>query len=86
MFSTVLRCQKSENHRVQQGDDRLEPTPEQKTAMYRICQQLTKMYAPIYLVTTDRRTGDLIIIAGEEIEASVSREGKVNYESTEAEF
>ncbi|WP_228014540.1 DUF6888 family protein, partial [Fortiea sp. LEGE XX443] len=38
------------------------------------------------LVTTDRRTGDLIIIAGEEIEVSVSPEGKVNYESTEAEF
>ncbi|MBU7581942.1 MAG: hypothetical protein KAF91_03380 [Nostoc sp. TH1S01] len=54
--------------------------------MYRICQQLTKMYTPIYLVTTDSRTGDLIIIAGEEIEVSVSPEGKVNYESTEAEF
>jgi hypothetical protein len=57
-----------------------------KTVMYRICQQLTKMYTPIYLVTTDRRTGDLIIIAGEEIEVSVNPEGKVNYESTEAEF
>ncbi|WP_442945020.1 DUF6888 family protein [Nostoc sp.] len=54
--------------------------------MHRICQQLTKMYAPIYLVTTDSRTGDLIIIAGEEIEVSVSRDGKVRYESTEAEF
>jgi hypothetical protein len=68
------------------GDDKLEPTAEQKTVMYRICQQLTKMYTPIYLVTTDRRTGDLIIIAGEEIEVSVNPEGKVNYESTEAEF
>ncbi len=47
---------------------------------------LTKMYTPIYLVTTDTRTGDLIIIAGEEIEASISPEGKVSYESTEAEF
>ncbi|HEY9801959.1 MAG TPA: hypothetical protein V6D25_16485 [Leptolyngbyaceae cyanobacterium] len=54
--------------------------------MYRICQQLTKMYAPIYLVTTDKRTGDLIIIAGEEIEVLISPEGKVSYESTEAEF
>ncbi|MDZ7963202.1 MAG: hypothetical protein RMY34_36015 [Aulosira sp. DedQUE10] len=44
------------------------------------------MYTPVYLVTTDTRTGDLIIIAGEEIEASISREGKVSYESTEAEF
>ena len=64
----------------------MEPTPEQKTVMYRICQQLTKMYTPIYLITTDTRTGDLIIIAGEEIEASISPEGKVSYESTEAEF
>jgi hypothetical protein len=64
----------------------LEPTAEQKTVMHRICQQLTKMYAPIYLVTTDSRTGDLIIIAGEEIEVSVSKDGKVRYESTESEF
>ncbi|HYX15681.1 MAG TPA: hypothetical protein VE944_15195 [Nostoc sp.] len=64
----------------------MEPTAEQKTAMYRICQQLTKMYTPIYLITTDRRTGDLIIIAGEETEISISPEGKVNYDSTEAEF
>ncbi|WP_445236549.1 DUF6888 family protein [Fortiea sp. LEGE XX443] len=27
----------------------MEPTAEQKTVMYRICQQLTKMYTPIYL-------------------------------------
>ncbi|WP_442936626.1 DUF6888 family protein [Nostoc sp.] len=27
----------------------MEPTSEQKTVMYRICQQLTKMYTPIYL-------------------------------------
>ncbi|MGI2906729.1 MULTISPECIES: DUF6888 family protein [Tolypothrichaceae] len=64
----------------------MEPTAEQKTVMYRICQQLTKMYRPIYLITTDSRTGDLIIIAGEETEISISPEGKVNYESTEAEF
>lgn len=64
----------------------MEPTAEQKTAMYRICQQLTKMYTPIYLVTADKRTGDLIIIAGEETEISISPEGKVSYESTEAEF
>nr|WP_267923409.1 hypothetical protein [Nostoc mirabile] len=44
------------------------------------------MYTPIYLVTTDKRTGDLIIIAGEETEVSVSKEGKANYDSTEAEF
>ncbi|WP_442936627.1 DUF6888 family protein [Nostoc sp.] len=43
-------------------------------------------YISIYLVTTDTRTGGLIIIAGEEIEASISPEGKVSYESTEAEF
>lgn len=64
----------------------MEPTPEQKTVMYRICKQLTKMFTSVHIITIDDRTQDLIIIAGEEIEVSISTIGKVSYGSTEAEF
>jgi hypothetical protein len=42
------------------------PTTEQALRCFQICQNLTKMYLSIDLVSLDLRTGNIIIIAGEE--------------------
>jgi hypothetical protein len=55
------------------------PTVEQTTQMYRICSSLTQMYLPIYLIRVDERTGDLIILAGEETIAVIDKQGEVDY-------
>ncbi|WP_445214843.1 DUF6888 family protein [Brasilonema sp. UFV-L1] len=34
----------------------MNPTVEQLQQLYRICQSLTQMYIPIYLITLDKRT------------------------------
>lgn len=52
------------------------PTPEQTLECFRICQQLTQMYLPIYLVRLDERTDDIVVIAGEAIVISINRNGK----------
>lgn len=44
------------------------------------------VFKRIYIINTDIITGNLVIIAGEEIEVSISPEGKVKYGTTEAEF
>lgn len=58
----------------------MKPTIEQIEQLYRVCVQLTKMYLPIYLVTLDQRTNNLVILAGEEIVVKINVEGVVDYE------
>ena len=43
------------------------PTSSQTLECFRICQQLTLMYLPIYLARLDERTSEIAILAGEEI-------------------
>ncbi len=50
--------------------------------LYRLSYQLTKMLRLISLVTIDDRNGFLVILAGEEIDITVDRQGKVSYEQT----
>jgi len=64
------------------GDEVDEPTPEQLQQLYRLSYQLTKMLRLISLVTIDDRNGFLVILAGEEIDITVDRQGKVSYEQT----
>ncbi len=54
-------------------------TAEQKDTLFRLCYQLTNMYLPINLVRVDERTGDIIVLAGNEFEIAISREGKAEY-------
>jgi hypothetical protein len=37
------------------------------------------MFVSVHLVSMDRRTGDLIIIAGEETQAAINQQGEVDY-------
>lgn len=57
----------------------MEPTIAQLKQMYRICQSLTQMYIPVYLITIDWRSKDLFILAGNEIEVTITLEGNVDY-------
>ncbi|KAF3890787.1 hypothetical protein DA73_0400002490 [Tolypothrix bouteillei VB521301] len=58
------------------------PTREQLEQLYRLSYQLTKMLRPINLVTIDDRNGKLVILAGDEIDITVDRQGQVSYEQT----
>jgi hypothetical protein len=58
----------------------MKPTVEQTMQLFRICQQLTNMYLPIYLVRLDERTSNIIMLAGEEIEVYINPQGEVTYE------
>ncbi len=55
------------------------PTVEQLTEMFRICASLTDMLVSIQMIRVDERTGDLIILAGAEIQAAISKQGEVDY-------
>jgi hypothetical protein len=55
----------------------LQPTFEQLKELYRISVDLTSMYAPIYLVRLDKRTSNVILLAGEEIEVYIHPDGEV---------
>jgi hypothetical protein len=61
----------------------MNPTPEQKDQLYRLTYLLTNMYVPINLIRIDDRTGRLIILAGNELEIVVTKQGKVAYEEAE---
>ncbi len=56
-----------------------QPTPEQLTECFRICSELTKMYIPIQLVRLDRRTSEVYILAGDNLQVLVRANGTVRY-------
>ncbi|MDJ0516498.1 MAG: hypothetical protein QNJ74_09675 [Trichodesmium sp. MO_231.B1] len=42
-----------------------------------MCQRITQMYLPIYLVRLDERSDDIFILAGEDIQVLIDRNGEV---------
>jgi hypothetical protein len=55
------------------------PTSEQALKCVYLCQALTTVYRPIYMVRLDERTGKIFIIAGNDIEILISRDGNWEY-------
>ncbi|WP_197035968.1 DUF6888 family protein [Fischerella sp. PCC 9605] len=55
------------------------PTQEQIKTCFILCYQNTKMYLPINLVTIDKRTKDVVILAGEETEIVIYPNGNWRY-------
>ncbi|WP_096620314.1 DUF6888 family protein [Calothrix sp. NIES-3974] len=43
------------------------PTTQQAFRCFQLCQNLTSMYVPVEIVRLDERTGNVILITGEEI-------------------
>lgn len=53
------------------------PTAKQAVKCCFICQQITGMYLPIYLVRLDERTNDIFILAGENTQILIDAKGDV---------
>jgi hypothetical protein len=56
------------------------PTPEQTITCFILCQNVTSLFLPIFLVRFDERTGNIYILAGEETGILITRNGKWRYE------
>ncbi|MBD2498469.1 DUF6888 family protein [Nostoc sp. FACHB-280] len=54
----------------------MKPTNEQTQTLYRICYQLTKIYKSIELVRLDERTGNLYVLAGDNLEFEIEPSGE----------
>ncbi|MFB2979250.1 hypothetical protein [Microseira sp. BLCC-F43] len=57
------------------------PTVAQLLQCFILCQRLTMMYRPIYLVRLDERTSEVVIIAGEETQIAIEPDGKWTYKA-----
>ncbi|PMB45412.1 hypothetical protein CEN39_27195 [Fischerella thermalis CCMEE 5201] len=57
----------------------MKPTVEQAIELFKVCQDLTQMYLPIYLVRLDERTTRIYILAGQETEVEIFQNGRVRY-------
>ncbi|MBW4622139.1 MAG: hypothetical protein KME17_22645 [Cyanosarcina radialis HA8281-LM2] len=51
------------------------PTVEQGMICIILCQSLTNFYRPIVLLRLDERTGNIYILAGDELEIEIDRGG-----------
>ncbi|MCC5643477.1 hypothetical protein LC607_11080 [Nostoc sp. CHAB 5824] len=58
----------------------MESTSEQLKQLYRVLTRLTRMYLPVYLVSLDERTDNIVVIAGEETVVVINPKGEVDYE------
>ncbi|WP_103124297.1 DUF6888 family protein [Nostoc cycadae] len=58
----------------------LYPTSEQTRTCFIICQNITSLFLPIFLVRIDERTGNIYILAGQETGILITRDGKWRYE------
>ncbi len=54
----------------------MKPTNEQAQTLYRTCYILTSMLKIIVLVRIDERTGNLYVLAGEDIEFEIAPGGE----------
>jgi hypothetical protein len=57
----------------------MKPTNEQTIELFKVCQDLTQMYLPIYLVRLDERTTRIYILAGQSFEVEILPNGRVRY-------
>jgi hypothetical protein len=57
----------------------MKPTVEQAIELFKVCQDLTQMYLPIYLVRLDKRTTRIYILAGQSFEVEILPNGRVRY-------
>lgn len=70
-----IECFTLKRHRYLRGVGIL-PTTEQGLICIILCQSLTNFYRSIVLLRLDERTGNIYILAGDELEVEVSRSGR----------
>ena len=54
------------------------PTEKQAVKCFIMCQRITQMYLPIYLVRLDERTNDIFILAGEDIQILIGTDAETS--------
>ena len=59
----------------------LYPTSKQEARCFLLCQNLTTLYRLIYIVRLDERAGDIYILAGEELEIVITRDGEWSFQN-----
>ncbi|WP_442946907.1 DUF6888 family protein [Nostoc sp. CMAA1605] len=52
------------------------PTSEQGIMCVTLCQSLTNTFKPIFIVRLDERTGNVFILAGDNIQIEIYRNGR----------
>ncbi|AFY46868.1 hypothetical protein Nos7524_0970 [Nostoc sp. PCC 7524] len=52
------------------------PTAEQGIMCVTLCQSLTNTFTPIFIVRLDERTGNVFILAGDNIQIEIYRNGR----------
>lgn len=52
------------------------PTQEQVWQCYRLCCWATRLYLPIYLIRFDKRTNNIVLLIGDELEFEVKPNGE----------
>jgi hypothetical protein len=52
------------------------PTAEQGITCIRLCQSLANTFTPIFVVRLDERTGNVFVLAGDNIEIEIYRNGR----------
>jgi len=52
------------------------PTADQGIMCITLCQSLTNSFMPIFVVRLDERTGNVFILAGDNIEIEIYRNGR----------
>jgi hypothetical protein len=55
------------------------PTTAQTLACFDVCQRLTNLFLPIFIVRLDRRIRQIFILAREDFQVLIDRDGKVDY-------
>ncbi|WP_416245351.1 DUF6888 family protein [Crocosphaera sp. XPORK-15E] len=55
------------------------PTTVQALICFDVCQRLTNLYLPIFMVRLDQRSGKIFILAGEETEILIDQNGEWDY-------
>ena len=56
-------------------DENILPTGKQGISCIILCQSLTNTFTPIYIVRIDERTGNIFILAGEDIQIEIYKNG-----------
>jgi hypothetical protein len=59
----------------------IKSTPAQESKCFILCQNLTDKYLVIHVIRLDERTGEIYILAGQETEILIFRNGEWRYES-----
>jgi hypothetical protein len=58
----------------------IRPTREQEATCLRLCVNVTRFYLSIHIIRLDERSGEIYLLAGEEIGIVVQRDGIWRYD------